>query len=448
MGDTNGQNPRDPRESLLWDTVGSQSGAAISSPAGGPGPGRFKQFTPQQPSSTSATTSSTGGLRDRMYHEAVKAGVRVIVGPGVGLLTDYLLDRFEKNANYVAEACRRALARYVGSAIQEETGRALDELIHGLLQGLVMMMAVVAATTLIGAGAGAAVGFFCFGVGAAPGAAVGAELGFDAGLWILEWLGIGFLAVYIAANLSQVVKILGQGVVRAFNAGDHGVSVDQDIDAGARNIARAIGILVRLILEGIVLYLLAKGAAAVAERLPALLSALRESKLGKGFAEWVGKNYKSMTDDPKLNPNLRQSGAAAAKAGEEAGPTPGESRPGKAAARAGRAVSAQEAEDILISKGMSKARASQFVRSFDDGPIRVRDVEPGEQFYRYSGVENGKGSFLAKEAYSSPEEAVKALHLEDYGNPATFRQAVTATQPTTVLEGGVRGGQPPGAPQT
>src|SRR5215831_1516902 len=297
MGDNNGQNPRDPRESMLWDTVGSQAGAAMSSPAGGPGPGRFKQFGAQGTTNGAGTSGGDGfwdrfwnRVRDRLPHEATKAGVRIIVGPGLGILTDYLLDRYEKNANYVAEACRRALAKYVGAAIEEETGEALEGLLTGLLQGLVMMMAVVATTTLIGAGAGAAVGFFGFGVGAAPGAAVGAELGFDAGVWILNWLGIGFLAVYIGKNLNQVVRALSSGVVRAWNAGEHGVSVDQDLEAGAKDIARAIGILIRLILEGIVMYLLAKGAARVAEQLPGLLKALRESGIGKRLAGIVEKD--------------------------------------------------------------------------------------------------------------------------------------------------------------
>ena len=346
MGDNNGQNPRDPRESMLWDTVGSQAGASISSPAGGPGPGRFKQFASQGTTNGAPTPGSDGfwdsiwnRVRDRLPHEATKAGVRIIVGPGLGILTDYLLDRYEKNANYVAEACRRALAKYVGAAIEEETGQAIEELIQGLLQSLIMMMAVVATTTLIGAGAGAAVGFFFFGVGAAPGAAAGAELGFDAGLWILEWLGIAFLAVYIAKNLGEVVKVLGMGVVRAWNAGEHGTSVDKDLDAAARNIAKAIGILFRLILEAVVLYLLQEGIGAVRARVPGLVKSLSESKLGRGFGEWIGKNYEKLINDPKVNPKLRESSAAGAAAGAEgelapkARPTEGkppvEAAPGK-----------------------------------------------------------------------------------------------------------------------
>jgi len=325
MGDNNGQHPRDPRESMLWDTVGSQAGANLSSPAGGPGPGRFKQFAPQGSTTVEAGTSSDAGFWDRLWdrlpHEATKAGVRVIVGPVAGILTDYLLDRYERNANYVAESCRRALAKYVGAAIEEETGEALEGMLKGLLQGLLMMMAVVATTTLIGAGAGAAVGFFGFGVGAAPGAAIGAEIGFDAGVWILNWLGIGFLAVYIGKNLGQVDSALSAGVQRAWNAGDSGNSVDQDLDAAAKDVARAIGILVRLILEGIVMYLLAKGTARVAEQLPGLLKALRESEIGKRLAPMVEKDPEGFIKKHRPRESS-ESGAGRGEAGEEGSPSP------------------------------------------------------------------------------------------------------------------------------
>jgi hypothetical protein len=56
------------------------------------------------------------------------------------------------------------------------------------------------------------------------------------------------------------------------------------------------------------------------------------------------------------------------------------------------------------------------------------------------------GSFLTKTAYSSPANAVSALHLEDYNNLGTLVQRVTDTQDTYVLEGGVAG-SPVGAYQ-
>ncbi|HYL99548.1 MAG TPA: hypothetical protein VEZ90_11390 [Blastocatellia bacterium] len=451
MGDDLNRIPLDPRESLLWDRTGSGAGVHLNSPAGGPGPGYFRQTGPEVPTAP-RDPNAKGSFWDRLYYEAVKAGIRAVGqtvgGPAGGLLVDYFLYRYRKNSDQVIEACQRALSKYVAGAIEEETGRALSGLLTGLLQGLIVMMAVVAVTTLIGAGAGAALGALCFGVGAAPGAAAGAEVGFDAGIWILEWIGIGFLALYVGSNLKEVVRALGHGVVRAWNAGERGATKEADIDAAAREIAHSIAILIRLILEAIVLYLLQEGVAGVSKRLPEVLKALRESKLGKGFADWVEKNYQEMIGDPKLNPKLRQSRPTKAEGADAEAAGRGAERESKPRASRGKVVSREEAFDILKKSGMSDARAKDFVRSFDDGPITVRTVDPGEQFYRYSGVPDGSGSFLTTQSFSSPDAAVKGLHLEDYGNPATFKQTVTATEPSVVLEGGVRGGNPPGSPQT
>jgi hypothetical protein len=304
-------------------------------------------------------------------------------------------------------------------------------------------------TTAIGGIAGALIGALAGGVGAIPGAAAGAEAGLGIGLAILEWLGIGFLIVYISTKLDEVVTKLSHAVSVAWNAGHSGRPRQADIEAAAREIAQAVAVLVRLILEGIVLYLTAKGAAAVAERVPALVGKLKASKLGTGFAEWVEKNYRSLIDDPKLNPKLRQGSGQGKPAGSEtpAKPKPSEEKP-PAGSTVARVVSRQEAEDILVAKGMDRDRANSFVRSFDDGPITVRETQPGETFYRYSGTPDGKGSFLTQTKYATPEEAVDGLNLGPYKNPATYRQPVTATSPATVLEGGVRGGIPPGASQT
>ena len=77
-----------------------------------------------------------------------------------------------------------------------------------------------------------------------------------------------------------------------------------------------------------------------------------------------------------------------------------------------------------------------------DGPITARLVESDEGFGRYTGNPTSKGSFLTKSTFSTPSEAVDALNLGPFGNPATFRQPVTSSGRSIVLEGGIRGGQP------
>jgi hypothetical protein len=115
------------------------------------------------------------------------------------------------------------------------------------------------------------------------------------------------------------------------------------------------------------------------------------------------------------------------------------------AATAVRTVSNAEAEAILVKSGISPARAKDFVASFE-GPITVRTVKPGEQFIRY-GDKDGPGSFLTKNKFATPEEAVEGLYLKPYGNTASRAQVVTATEECVVLEGAVANGAP-GVQQT
>ncbi|MEP7337337.1 MAG: DUF6861 domain-containing protein [Acidobacteriota bacterium] len=197
--------------------------------------------------------------------------------------------------------------KYVWQMVFEETGRSLKEFLDGMIQGLLMMLIVIASTTALGTAAGAAIGALFGGVGAGPGALIGAEAGLNFGVFVLNWLGIGFLIVYVAANFGEVLKLVSAGVERAWYAGKRLQPEQTDIDEAAKDIARGIAVLFRLILEGIVMYLLAKGTAAVAERLPGLIKSLKDSKLGKGFAEWVERNHRSLIEDPKTNPQLRKS---------------------------------------------------------------------------------------------------------------------------------------------
>ena len=91
-------------------------------------------------------------------------------------------------------------------------------------------------------------------------------------------------------------------------------------------------------------------------------------------------------------------------------------------------------------------RADDFLSSID-GPITARLVRPGEDFGRYSGRAEGPGSFLTKSTFDTPEQAVDALFLRPYGNPATFRQPVVSTNRSIMLEGLIKNGAPPGTKQ-
>ena len=76
------------------------------------------------------------------------------------------------------------------------------------------------------------------------------------------------------------------------------------MDDAARELARATGVLFRLILEGIVAYLLAKGAAQATARVAQLVERLKASRLGAGFARWVEVNREKPSPTPPVNRNI------------------------------------------------------------------------------------------------------------------------------------------------
>lgn len=217
----------------------------------------------------------------------------------------------------------RALApRYV----EEETGEILGDVLKGIIPALLTACAALAAATLLGAGVGAVVGFFFGGVGALPGGAAGAKVGFQVGVVLLKWLGLGFLVAHVGRHLHQVGYLIQSGFRTAWGSNaidrDPGTPFDADyrpptawnpavpddfaVDRAADKFARAVAVLVRLTLEGVVLYLTAKGVS----RLPAVVARLKKSRFGVGFALWVQQNHQRLMQNPKLNGSATKAGAA------------------------------------------------------------------------------------------------------------------------------------------
>jgi hypothetical protein len=237
-----------------------------------------------------------------------------------------------------------------GQAVLDETGYELKSVLDGLIPGLMQMLIVLGATTILGGTIGGIVGFFFGGVGAAPGAVVGADIGFDIGMAALTWLGVGFLAVSIAEGFGELLKALRDGIQQAWAARYlTGKAVEIQVRRASDNFASCIGILVSLILKAILAYLLKKaavkatkgamttarmaqsqGVAAIAEAdVAELVTKLRNTRLGRsGFSDWLQKNWRSLRDNPKLqpkSPRVPGGGGAATSAVEEPSSAPKES---------------------------------------------------------------------------------------------------------------------------
>jgi hypothetical protein len=262
------------------------------SPVGGGGPGRFRSAVPHDSFSDVPASRSP-------------------VGRALDWLSLGLIDKAER----VESLCKAVLRApdFVAEYVKQEVGRSLDEILHSIVPMLVLSVATVATTTVLGGAIGAVVGALAGGVGAVPGAVAGGEIGLDVGLALLEWMGIGFLIVYVSSKLGEVLQLAGEGVQTAWDAPSHPDSISARVDQGARQLAHSVAVLVRLLLEAIVAYLLKEGF----EALPSLVGKLRRSRLGQGFATWIETNWRSLVEDSRLRPAPRTKAAAA---GSEEGP--------------------------------------------------------------------------------------------------------------------------------
>jgi hypothetical protein len=274
-----------------------------NAPAGGGGPGCFTSADP-------FLRSSSSGWQSLPHPDS----------PAARYLTpqEIRAPDLAERVQAVVQAYTRAL-RLAPAAVYRETGCQLDQIIDGLLPGLLQMLAALGISAMAGASTGAAVGFFLGGVGAAPGAIVGGELGLEAGTALLAWMGLGFLAVAIGQGMGELTGVLRRAIHCAWQAPEHR-SPPFEIDRAAEDLARAVGILFRLILQGLLAYVLKNGAvsagqvaastgrtiisggthAAADATLAEVSALLRKSKLPDGFVVWLERNWEDLKWNPKL----------------------------------------------------------------------------------------------------------------------------------------------------
>jgi hypothetical protein len=98
-----------------------------------------------------------------------------------------------------------------------------------------------------------------------------------------------------AGTASDAVKL-------AWNCIDHPGTRNAAVEQASKKLADAVAQAFRGVLQGLVAFLIAKGTAAAASRVPELAAKLRSSKLGAGFAEWVEKNWMAVLRREGVNP--------------------------------------------------------------------------------------------------------------------------------------------------
>lgn len=180
----------------------------------------------------------------------------------------------------VAKSWQIAAGNYVLPEIARQTSKEFLEVISALLPSLLLSLGVVATTTALGAIAGGI-------VGAGAGAVPGAVAGFSLGLTILEFLGIGFLAVYLTTRLGEVDSKFRSGLELAWKACGNPVA----LDTAAREFAGAIGLFFSTLMQGVVAFAAKEGFGAASEKLNA-------SRLGRALVPWLQEAR--WNDNPKI----------------------------------------------------------------------------------------------------------------------------------------------------
>jgi hypothetical protein len=303
----------------------------------------------------------------------------------------------------IYQACSLAEG-FAPDEILNETGCQLKSLLSGLLPGLIQMVAIVGASTILGAGIGGLIGALAGGVGAAPGAVLGADIGFDIGMAVLTWLGVAFLAVAIAKGFVELLEAIRNGVEWAWQARNlKGPAQKQQVEKAAHELARSTGILMRLILQALLAYVLKKaamsstrgvvsavkgiqtrGATAAAEASVAeLVGKLRASKFGDGFGDWVEKNWKDLEKNPKLQPKEAPAPpqAPAAEEGGGAADQGGGGQKASDAADDSGGAAEEEKPDLSTNakKGVfGEAKADAYMNSKGFKKLNGPDVQVGD----------------------------------------------------------------------
>jgi hypothetical protein len=307
----------------------------------------------------------------------------------------------------------------VGPIIVQETGVALGHLVEGLIPGLLMAVGVLGATTVLGTVVGGAVGAFAGGFGAAPGAALGGQLGFDIGMAALAWMGLAFIVASLGQGLPKLNQQAELGIKRAVHAMNLPPPArPAEMLEASRHFAQAQALLFKLILMGLVAWLLKKGAVSSAQQVgnsaraisgaskagtsveaaeagvAELVAQLRKSQLGNGFADWVEGNWRQLIENPKLRPQT-----------------------------AVKAVTNREAEVVTPSQ-LAKMRNSA-------AHNKVTREQPTELAENTAPTKSNKYS-RRSEAKRIPAEEVNATYPEGWAPP--YKPGTMATEFTTTTD--------------
>jgi hypothetical protein len=224
---------------------------------------------------------------------------------------------------------------------------------------------------------------------------------------LLEGLGLAFLVTVIGTSVAEAGRLAHRAVREAWNSVEEPGSHWFHVDHAGRTLASAAAALMRGVLQGIVAFLIAKGASAAASRIPELVAKLRASKLGEGFATWVERNWASLIKNERLK---QKPDAPAARGGRSDRPPPSRSEPGK---RVSRPAERTTAEERPKPAPPNKRLALTGVTDADLGLAAANGASPAQMAVR----ENVAMQFYQQYGKTSPANAIKEVRAIDTTQP-------------------------------
>ena len=311
--------------------------------------------------------------------------------------------------------------RHAPAMIADATGVEFGAILDGLLPGLLMCLCVVVATTALGTVAGAAIGTLALGIGAGPGAGFGDAVGFESGVALLEGLGCAFLVAVIGKSVAEAGQLAKRAVREAWHSVDEPRSRGFHVDRAGRTLAAAAAALMRGVLQGIVAFLVAKGANAAASRVPELVTKLRGSKLGEGFAAWVERNWASLIKNERLQQKQATAQVGAGKAGGGGTPSNAESGSSKAATRTPPASRSSGVRDVDAPTPEKAARPS-FEEQYAKAPAAKEELDGVAD-----DVARGAEGKVAKAPIKSRARALEKINGDYGGDPTKIKDLARNT---------------------
>ena len=234
----------------------------------------------------------------RFVEKVASIGQEFLKGVNAAIeVVEKALNRCKEIVTDFAAALRKSQP-HIWPEVKAQGGEVFASILPSLIEVAKHMAKVLIGGILVGAGFGLLAG----GIGAVAGAEIGAEIA----MLYLTLEGFYFIAKWVMKSGAKIFSALGQFIVSVLAA--HGDEAKQE--AAGRDLAKAIGLFVKFLLEGLLLWVTGKGIKAVLKALEgtALDNRSVKSWLKERSAKDVKKETTVKVDRPRPKTGTRMTG--------------------------------------------------------------------------------------------------------------------------------------------